>query len=639
MEKEDSSSRDEMYQNALLLASLVNAPVVPAKKRGDNDDNDGEEDAADDNDKREEQASSYSTPENSPAPPSKRELRLIDIGPALAAGGQDRAALSPPSIGDNNGSTGRKWNEAGAAEEEQQHSPPRRQAILAPNNPAYSGHNPAPRMPAAAAGAPRGVVLKPNIVTPVTSERAFVEDAANKTTVQHLHHRHRVTETFPPPDSLFYEEQQNGQDDEEEGAAGAGRGRDGGRGLPRVDQGGQPRRRPPLPPPPPGSVAGSCGYYISMRPSPDYYGTPRSSPQSDPSHSPEAVIRSGGGGGTPPRVGAVVPGVHQLSPPAIFRSTTKRQREDDEVTPGRDKDAEASLSRRRSRPRHNGYVPSPPPPRHSLVTRMPYYQGAAPPPPLYYHDHPPAHFDQHPHHPSARFEGDAYSHGNYGANPSPPSPPHSHGLHAHPSPPPGTGYHLHAPPPSHCGPHYHPEAQSYNDYNRRSSANVARVAPQHTTSAQKAVEHNSIYVTASEYIGKTVITKAQKWAWKDYPELEAFLVANRDDYLRHSAMRYTPQQKQFNNHLTDGLLAVAHRHNYVFHRDDFDFAAIRDRIRCYYKSYVQSNKKKGVIVSYPPLRSVRAVRQKKMDAKVNNGEENKEHPATASGSIACATAS
>ena len=98
---------------------------------------------------------------------------------------------------------------------------------------------------------------------------------------------------------------------------------------------------------------------------------------------------------------------------------------------------------------------------------------------------------------------------------------------------------------------------------------------------------------------KAVITRSQKWAWRDFPELEAFLVANRDDYLRHSARNYTPEQKEYNNRLTQQLLAVAAESGYVFHSGDFDFGSVRDRIRCYYKSYVQANKKKGRIVSYP----------------------------------------
>lgn len=90
----------------------------------------------------------------------------------------------------------------------------------------------------------------------------------------------------------------------------------------------------------------------------------------------------------------------------------------------------------------------------------------------------------------------------------------------------------------------------------------------------------------------------RKFSWKHYPELEAFLIANREEYLRHSALNYTIQQKQYNNRLTERLLELAARHNYVFDEDVFSFVAVRDRIRCYYKSYVQSSKKRGVLIGY-----------------------------------------
>ena len=77
-------------------------------------------------------------------------------------------------------------------------------------------------------------------------------------------------------------------------------------------------------------------------------------------------------------------------------------------------------------------------------------------------------------------------------------------------------------------------------------------------------------------------------------QLERFLIANRDEYLKHSNMNYTAEQKQYNNWLTERLLEVAARHNYVFDADDFNFVAIRDRIRCYYKSYVQTARKRGL---------------------------------------------
>jgi hypothetical protein len=77
-------------------------------------------------------------------------------------------------------------------------------------------------------------------------------------------------------------------------------------------------------------------------------------------------------------------------------------------------------------------------------------------------------------------------------------------------------------------------------------------------------------------------------------QLERFLIANRDEYLKHSSMNYTAEQKQYNNWLTERLLEVAGQHNYVFDPEDFNFVAIRDRIRCYYKSYVQTARKRGL---------------------------------------------
>jgi hypothetical protein len=83
-----------------------------------------------------------------------------------------------------------------------------------------------------------------------------------------------------------------------------------------------------------------------------------------------------------------------------------------------------------------------------------------------------------------------------------------------------------------------------------------------------------------------------------YSQLEEFLIANRSEYLRHSALNYTAEQKHFNNRLTEGLLEIAARHNYIFDESCFNFVAVRDRIRCYYKSYVQSSKKRGIVVGF-----------------------------------------
>lgn len=95
---------------------------------------------------------------------------------------------------------------------------------------------------------------------------------------------------------------------------------------------------------------------------------------------------------------------------------------------------------------------------------------------------------------------------------------------------------------------------------------------------------------------KAILRK--KFSWKNFPELESFLIENREEYLRHSALNYTMQQKQYNNHLTERLIALATECNYEFDDKVFTFVTIRDRIRCYFKSYVQSRKKRGVIIGY-----------------------------------------
>lgn len=83
----------------------------------------------------------------------------------------------------------------------------------------------------------------------------------------------------------------------------------------------------------------------------------------------------------------------------------------------------------------------------------------------------------------------------------------------------------------------------------------------------------------------------KKFSWKQFPELETYLVEHREQYLQFSSMmNYTSDQKRYNNKLTQGLLELAAEHGYVF--EEFTFPMIRDRIRCYYKSFVQAVKKK-----------------------------------------------
>jgi len=85
----------------------------------------------------------------------------------------------------------------------------------------------------------------------------------------------------------------------------------------------------------------------------------------------------------------------------------------------------------------------------------------------------------------------------------------------------------------------------------------------------------------------------KKFSWKTFPELENYLVEHRASYLQYSAkLNYTAEQKKYNNGLTQGLLDLAAQEGYMF--EGFTFAMVRDRIRCYYKSYVQAVKKKRI---------------------------------------------
>jgi hypothetical protein len=69
------------------------------------------------------------------------------------------------------------------------------------------------------------------------------------------------------------------------------------------------------------------------------------------------------------------------------------------------------------------------------------------------------------------------------------------------------------------------------------------------------------------------------------------LIGNLQEFLRCSAaLNYKAQQKVFNNQLTERLLEIADEHGYVFDEKEFTFTAVRDRIRSFYKSYVQSTK-------------------------------------------------
>lgn len=129
------------------------------------------------------------------------------------------------------------------------------------------------------------------------------------------------------------------------------------------------------------------------------------------------------------------------------------------------------------------------------------------------------------------------------------------------------------------------------------------------------------YVQQPHLEEKTVLRK--KFSWKHYPELERFLIANRDEYLKHSSMNYTAEQKQYNNWLTERLLEVAAESHYAFDPEDFNFVAIRDRIRCYYKSYVQTARKRGL--NLPITKNESPAKSKKARTDDNDkGDDDKE---------------
>lgn len=64
--------------------------------------------------------------------------------------------------------------------------------------------------------------------------------------------------------------------------------------------------------------------------------------------------------------------------------------------------------------------------------------------------------------------------------------------------------------------------------------------------------------------------------------------------------------------LTEQLISLAEKSGYVFDPDDFNFVAIRDRIRCYYKSYVQTARKRGLQL---PIDKVKEEKRREAEAK------------------------
>ena len=153
------------------------------------------------------------------------------------------------------------------------------------------------------------------------------------------------------------------------------------------------------------------------------------------------------------------------------------------------------------------------------------------------------------------------------------------------------------------------DAVDHHDWSNRSdsSATLQERSPGEGSglTIQKSIESPTLVATPGQrygkrkresFVGQTAksgvvrATLKKKFSWKNYPELEGYLLENQEEYFEYSSKNYTAEQRKYNNDLTRGLLDLASNEGYVF--EEFTFSMIRDRIRCYYKSHSQAAKKK-----------------------------------------------
>jgi len=131
-------------------------------------------------------------------------------------------------------------------------------------------------------------------------------------------------------------------------------------------------------------------------------------------------------------------------------------------------------------------------------------------------------------------------------------------------------------------------ADSSADVSRSKKRKLEKPKPSSKVSKKGKRKSRSNVTTSSGQ--KTLIMK--RFCWRDFPELENILISSRREYLSFSSRNYTPEQKRFNNNLTARIIKTAGDCGYEFDPKHFNFSAVRDRIRCFYKSYVQGEKKK-----------------------------------------------
>ena len=82
-------------------------------------------------------------------------------------------------------------------------------------------------------------------------------------------------------------------------------------------------------------------------------------------------------------------------------------------------------------------------------------------------------------------------------------------------------------------------------------------------------------------------------------ELKRFLIENREEFLAYSSNKnYTTEQRHYNNRLTTRFLCHAKTKtpgHYDLVWKGMAFTDVRNKIRCYYKGYVQSKKRRHQI--------------------------------------------
>jgi len=90
-------------------------------------------------------------------------------------------------------------------------------------------------------------------------------------------------------------------------------------------------------------------------------------------------------------------------------------------------------------------------------------------------------------------------------------------------------------------------------------------------------------------INSEPIILQKNFFFRDYHELEDYLLSNRTEYLESKG---NTEQRNYTNNLTKGLLELAAKLNYVFDESCFDFVSVRKRVVAFYNSFAQNSKKR-----------------------------------------------